>query len=220
MNDFEYYDQQAKRYFQNSDYKSARQAFEQALSVARASGINNTLQFAQLLNNLGFTCQSQGDLNEALEFFQQAISLHRQISSSPNPDLATALHNLGRTLMMQKNNREAWGYLCEELDIWKQIINGPQHIPELASCLIALGDIMADRGEYENARTNFEQAAQFRETVLGASHPDTADAYAILGQLCAKQGDAKAARAYLNKALPIITPILGPDHYFVKRQNE
>src|SRR5690349_14949900 len=114
---------------------------------------------AQTLNNLGFTCQALNRLVEAQQYFEQAVAKYRETSTAFSPEYAVALHNLGRFMHRQGDNKLAWDYLTQELQLWKQT-KEPGHMHYVATCLYSLGEIMADTGEYNGARRNFEQALE------------------------------------------------------------
>jgi tetratricopeptide (TPR) repeat protein len=217
MNFAQGYETQGHQEYQQGHYLAARHAFEQALAAATAQPEIDLQHIAQLWNNIGFVCRALHDSTTARHAYQQALAIHR---SAPNPnylDLGIALHNLGRLLQAQGDHNLAWTHMREELDIWKQHTSEPNIIPHLAACLYALGEIMADAGEYPRARRNFEQALELREVALGLDHADTAENLAGLGMLCLAQGETAAAQRYLARAIPLFTAALGPDHAVVRQ---
>jgi tetratricopeptide (TPR) repeat protein len=200
---------QASACIQQQDYESARRFLDQARVVVEST--HDQAKQAQVFNNLGFVCSALGDLDAAQTYLARALTIYREAGSVDSPDLAITLQHVGRLAQRRGDNQRAWGYWVEELAIWKRL-ESSDHIPHLATCLHACGEIMADDGEYTLARQNFEQALALREQTLPPGHADITESLADLGRLCATQGDAKAARRYLQRALPFYVSAFGPDH--------
>lgn len=215
MDDPQKLDEQARECLQRDDYEGARCYFERALVLARASKNVSRLYMAQLLNNIGFVYRGLRKLDLAQSCFEQALKIYRESGSVDSPDLAITLQHMGRLAQMRGDNKTAWAYWTEELAVWKRL-KSPEYIPELASCLHACGEIMADAGEYAGARRNFEQALELRELTLPSDHADIAESLADLGRLCAAHGDDEAARTYLKRALPLFISELGTGHPIVQ----
>ena len=215
MDNLQRVENEAKQAFQTGDFASAKRLFLEALSLAESLPNQDRLHQAQLLNNVGFVCQRLKDLPAAQSYFEKAHQTYQAQKSGDSPDFALTLHNLGRTAYLQREAKTAWSYWTQELEMWKRLKN-PAYTPYLATCLQSCGDIMADAGEFDGARRNFEQALQLRETVLPRNHPDIADNLMSLGQLCEAQGDRAAARTYLQKAFPFFVSALGGDHPVVR----
>ena len=90
----------------------------------------------------------------------------------------------------------------------------------VATCLYSLGEIMADTGEYNGARRNFEQALELREIIFGPQHENVAEILSDLGFLCNAMGDTTAALDYLKRALPVLEVALPTNHPEIVRVKE
>ena len=74
-----------------------------------------------------------------------------------------------------------------------------------------LATLFFERKRYDQAEPLYMRALEFRETILGKSHPDVAAILNNLGQLYFRQhryGDAESYR----RALDIREKSLGPSH--------
>lgn len=208
-------EQAAKAAFQKGDYASAKRLFLNTLTLAEAKPNPDRLYLAQVLNNLGFVHQCIHDFVLADQYYARSLEIYRALNNGDSAEFAIALHNAGRTAYLQKNSKAAWNYWTEELDMWKRLKN-PDCTHYVATCLQACGEVMADAGEFERARRNFEQALELRQNVLPSNHADIADNFFLLARLCEAQKDRPAARTYFKKALPLFVSALGKSHPVVK----
>ncbi len=216
------YGDQVRQCFKQRDWESA-------LSLLRAANVPASEQVVELrhlgqtLNNIGYAYRSIGNFTAAEAAYKQALMIHTELLDPTHPDAAIALYNMGRLLQRQGDDTMAWECLTQALDIWKRFIKDEKsagYIHYTASCLYALGEIMANAGEFPGACRNFEQALRLRKTVLPPGHADIAESLASLGLLCAAQGDFETARACLREALPIFVKGLGKAHPTVQRLRE
>jgi tetratricopeptide (TPR) repeat protein len=216
------YGNQVRQCFKQRDWESALSLLQEA-NVPVSEQVIELRHLGQTLNNIGYAYSSLGNVTAAEAAYKQALMIHAELLDSTHPDTAIALYNMGRLLQRQGDDTLAWEYLTQALDIWKRFIRDEEsagYVHYTASCLYALGEIMANAGELPGARRNFEHALQLRKTILPPGHADIAESLASLGMLCAVQGDLKTARTYLKKALPIFTNGLGKAHSVVQRLRE
>lgn len=201
------------------DWETFLQSFRQSFDLTSAPVKEELGHIGRILNNIGYSCQRCRDFDYARRAYDLALVIHCELLDPTHPDAAIALYNIGRLFQLQGDLNAAWDYLVEALDVWKRYIKDQEtagYIHYCASCLYALGEIMAARGALDEARRNFEQALKLRETVLSPGHADIAENLAGLGRLCAVQGDKDAARAYLKRAMPLFVSELGEAHPVVQ----
>lgn len=216
------YGDQVRQCFKQRDWESSLSLLR-AANVPAAEQVAELRHLGQVLNNIGHAYSSIGNVTAAEAAYKQALMIHTELLDSTHPDAAIALYNMGRLLQRQGDDTLAWECLTQALDIWKRFIKDEKsagYMHYTASCLYALGEIMANAGEFPGARRNFEQTLQLRKTVLPPGHADIAESLASLGLLCAAQGDFKTAHACLREALPIFTNGLGKAHPVVQRLRE
>ncbi len=83
---------------------------------------------------------------------------------------------------------------------------------EYSTALRGLGQFFFRRGEYSNARHQFERALAINEKVLGPKHPDTAAGLNFLASTLRVQGSYEEARVLYERALAVFEETLGPTH--------
>ena len=220
MTDLEKLEEHANLLVNREDYPAARLAFEEALKLAESSESAEPLVIGRLLNNAGLCCRGAGDFRAAEDYFQRALQVYEEMENPEDPEIAVTLEHLGRTAHLRRDYESSWQYWTEALEIWKRFIFADEanagYIPYLASCLHGCGEHLADTGDHQAARSNFEQALHLQRLNLPAEHPDTTASLMHLGKLCAFLGDSGAARLYLHEALPLLTKALGPEHRAVQ----
>lgn len=210
MGELQQLEGQATAAIGRKDYAAARRDFEQAVRLAEADP--NVL--GRLLNNAGYACRELGDLGSAEGYFRRAVEAHRRTGDPDNPELAVSLQHLGRMAHFRQEYDRSWECWTEALGIWKRLIlqeGRHEYLHYLASALHACGEHLADTGQHQAARQNFEQALQLREPILPPDHSEIAENVLHLGKLCAYLEDWAAARPHLQRAVRLYIAKLGPD---------
>lgn len=78
---------------------------------------------------------------------------------------------------------------------------GPNY--RLISCLKILGSIYSEKGDYEKAKSTFDESFGMAQKLLGESHSMVADIYFRIASIFEEQSDYSAAVESLKKALKI-----------------
>jgi tetratricopeptide (TPR) repeat protein len=219
MKSIEQLESEARQFMTQNDFQNCINVLNEALKITQSSKPLDLITVARLLNNLGFAYSQLRNLQTAEKYFRQSLEVERQIGDPYNPEMAITLQHLGRMAHLRRDYETSWKLWTEALEIWKRLVLGKNqggYIHYLASCLHALGEHMADTGNYSLARTNFEQALDLREKVLPTNHPDIAENLANLGKLCAFTKDPSSARNYLKRAIPLYISELGENHLEVR----
>jgi tetratricopeptide (TPR) repeat protein len=165
---------------------------------------------AQLLNDLGFAIEAEGDLARARPLYERALGINEKVRGLDHQATAENLHNLGRLLILQGDLTGGRALIERSLAI-KEKVFGPEHrrtsldISMLAGVLQAQGDLAGSRVLYERALT-------ISEKTLGPEHFDTARNLNSLAGLLRVQGELTAARPLVERALAINEKTLGPEH--------
>ncbi|CAF1280195.1 unnamed protein product, partial [Didymodactylos carnosus] len=82
----------------------------------------------------------------------------------------------------------------------------------IAECYIGLGNVQADKGEYDLALMNYEKALKIFLKALPPDHPDIATTYNNIANVQADKGEYDLALMNHEKALKIRVKALPPDH--------
>jgi len=137
-------------FYKISEFKSATENYEQALSIARKIGDKRGEGIT--LGNLGNACQSLGDHKKAINNYEKALSIARKIDDKRNEgnwlsNLGTAYRSLGDYHKAIENYEQA-------LSIARKIGDKRGEGITLGS----LGDTYQHLGNYQKAIENHEQA--------------------------------------------------------------
>lgn len=84
-----------------------------------------------------------------------------------------------------------------------------------AEHLGALGMLLREQGEYEEAQEAFSRALELRERALGSDHPEVARSLSDLGAVAREQGEYDRAHDFHQRALALLEHALGPTHPYV-----
>jgi CHAT domain-containing protein/tetratricopeptide (TPR) repeat protein len=176
-----------------SDETSARAAYNQALSLARAAN-DSSLQ-AAALNGTADCLRTVFSNNEALRTYQQALDLSK--SSADIQNQALALNGMGSVY-------ENIGQLQKGLDLHNQALAlaAPLRDPELeAQILNRIGGVNDDLGENQKALEFYTRALDDWRS----AHDLDGEAKALnnIGILYAELGEAPKALDYLLRTLPL-----------------
>jgi class 3 adenylate cyclase/tetratricopeptide (TPR) repeat protein len=176
-----------------SAFREARTFFEQALALTPAAA--ETLERAQLLNNLGETYFQLSDYNAAQDQLKASLALARAVEDRQG--IVNALSNLGRVGWQLGTYAEAQLYLEEGLELATDLhdLTGVAHI------LTNLGVVAYYRSKNAQARFYFERSLQLSrelgEPVLIGSLLNN------VGNAARMDGEYDKARAYYAEGLEV-----------------
>ncbi len=133
-------------------FAQARQCYTEALGIARE--INNQRLEANLLNALGEVAGRSTHYQEAVDHFKAALAIDRDLGDR----YATGrkLANLGITYACIGLSRRAERFLRKSLELHEAV----GHPGEFNDAAVHLGEVVADGGDVETARTLLLDAAR------------------------------------------------------------
>jgi predicted ATPase/class 3 adenylate cyclase len=132
------------------DYEVARQLYEESLAIRRELG--DTLEIANLLNNLGYVVQQQGCYAAAGSLLQQSLAIYRDLGDEAG--VAMALQNLGIVAQQQGDCEEARRFYQDSLAIQRA-----RHDSwNIATLLNNVGNVAIDQGDYEAAQAHLSES--------------------------------------------------------------
>jgi tetratricopeptide (TPR) repeat protein len=140
------------------------------------------------LNNIGFGLWTSGDFALACEAYLEALHADERTKGVDHPDLVTVLNNLGMAWHgMDLLNDADEAYARAERILARS---------KAASALSARvannhGALLTQGHDLEGARARLEEAYEWRRTILGGQHSDTATSLSNLGELAAAEGDTE-----------------------------
>lgn len=133
-------------------YEAAREAFEEALSLARR--IDNARLEAHLLNALGEVAGRSTHYQEAVDYFKASLHIDRELGDRFTT--GRKLANLGLAYAAIGLHRRAERYLRKALELHEAV----GHPGEWGDVVVALGEVVASLGDLEAARALLEDAAE------------------------------------------------------------
>lgn len=183
------------------DFASAREAHERALELARRTLGPAHPVVAFTLDSLALAENDSGDVSVALPHQQEAVALARSTRSPGHPELFDLLQDLAN-MQQNRGDFEQADAVYRELLTWV-----PQHIAadsdQAATVHNNRGVLLRRMGDFDSARTEFEQALAIWQALPGI--PPSYLTYPLegLAEVAALSGDAGAAEQHLERVRAI-----------------
>ena len=83
---------------------------------------------------------------------------------------------------------------------------------ERGDCLLMLGNVYKDMGEYSKALSYYEQSLEIMKVALPPNHPDLAGSYNNIGNVYSQMGEYSKALSSYEQSLEIRKVVLPPNH--------
>jgi serine/threonine-protein kinase len=147
------------------------------------------------LNNLGFSHEMAGHLEQAASIHLDVLDRRRQASGDRHRSVADSLQNLGSVLKRLGRQSEAIPALEEAAAIYREV-NTPGH-PRTAYPHVSLAIIYADVGAVEGQETHARRAIELLGGDIAETHP------ALLRSQCLL-GDALIQKGQRQEGLPLL----------------
>jgi tetratricopeptide (TPR) repeat protein len=186
--------------FRRENYAGAREPFDLALALARASGSRKVE--ARTLNGLGVLAGDQGDYPRAREMFEQSLRVYRDLGDPWFESVE--LNNLGLIASCQGDLAVARTYLEQAL----RLAQATGHPRILGTALARLGDVACYEGDYDVARARYDLALPRCRAI--ADHRYEIHILCRLGLIASALGDHDRALALGEEALAVARPMGQP----------
>lgn len=197
------YDNLAVALGEQAKLEEAEAAYLKALEYDRATGMQQTMDSASIMNNLALLYSMTGRFAEASAMLERVLAI-MSVHLPPNhPKRAATLDAVGMLQRKQGDFDAARKTYREALAIWRAC-KAPDH-PDVATCLVHCAQLEAA------ARRPYEAVAWFRsaESILRKHLPAQAEALGLvlvsLAQLC-EETEPDQALALCTEALAITSP--------------
>ncbi len=190
-------------------YAEASQLFEQSIKVAGTFLGDNSLKYAEIIEEKALLLQSLGSFEAAGKLHQQIFQIRQ---NQPDNALALAISydNLGRLQWTLGSYVAADTLLRSALQI-RTAKQGTAH-PQYAKTLNYLASLYKSMGKWEKSGKMLVEVTQIYAQTLGASHPDYASALNGLAYVYRKDQQPDKAEQLLKEALKIREKSLGKQH--------
>lgn len=195
-----------------SDFQSAKQFAEQALSQYTANPANDPAQLVNIYHLLGNVALEQTMLDTALHFFERGlrIAIDQPINEKNELALAKVRNDLGNYHMEMRDFEEASDQYFQAWKIREKYYEWGH--PELANSYSNLGNIHLAIGRDREADKWLTSALRMRRQNLKPEHPDLASSYYNMADLRFYQKDFKGSVEYAEKAKEIRSQLYPTGH--------
>jgi Tfp pilus assembly protein PilF len=160
-----------------------------------------------------------------IEVENETISIHRLVQAVIRHAMdeeefkqwaGVAVHVVNASFPQESNDVRIWP-LCLPLISHGSIALFHAETSEFASSEAArllnqIGNYLAARAEYSQAKKMYKRAIAIDEAALGPDHPQVATLTSNLGTVLSEQGDLAGAKALYERAIAIDEAALGPNH--------
>ena len=173
---------------------------QRALAVQRdLRGNEPHPDLAEVLNDMGYVYDENGDLDNAEKFYRESLAMYRRLLGEKHPYVATELENVALTAQSKGDFASAEALLRQSLEIHRDL-QGESH-PEFGRALFNLASVQYDRGETREALANMRQALVIYRKAYPADHPEIAIVLNVMGFGLTMARDYGQANRYLQEGL-------------------
>ena len=190
------------------NYSEARYHFEEAKRIMLVNRIDDSLEIARILINLGTVSHKQGDTPGALSYYQEALNIASKNNDSKT--LSNVSYNIGRLYIDSCCFDKAEDFLNRAKDALQGSQN--EQVILLSKIEIVFSDLYYLKGDYKASTEHIQNALNLQLQVFGDKHYALSACYSHLGRLCLQKNDFQGAIDYYQKTLEIYETTLPPAH--------
>lgn len=160
-------------------YDQVISAWEKAVSFFELNNPPMKMDMATIINNLGFTAKSAGNLDAAEDYFLKSLELMHSVVGTKHAETASVCNNLGAVYLAAGYLEQAREMHMMALETRKELFG--DHHPDTAQSHNNLALALLEMGDREWARKHFEKALEGFEA-LGREYDD--DLEAVVSNFC------------------------------------
>jgi len=183
-----------------------------ALTLAESAVGANDAYVAAVLTMVATHQRSKGLIREAEETYQRAILISDATLGHEHPVTGLRMELLGAMLNAEDDYARAESLITEGTAIVQRTLADS---PTYAGCLRDLARLHQNRGDYERALVELQQAMQVADRTLPADDSTVIGIANNLGDLYLTIDDYDRALPLLERALHGAEQVFGPDNYRV-----
>jgi tetratricopeptide (TPR) repeat protein len=192
------------------EYEDALDAFEQALTLQKELGNEDTLEIAALHNGLGVCFDSMGRWRDAQREFYASLSTSIRLLGERHPTVALRMMNLGHVELRMRNVDAAREHFARSLKVSEETL--PPIHPQIGIAARSIAEAEVARGDSAAAEPFARRSLALVGDAYGPDDPRTARSHGTLARVLLGLGRAEEAREHATTALTIDTTKFGPDH--------
>jgi len=187
-------------------YAEAGVAFERAAALATTGFGRESIEVAELLNDLGMTFKFAGRFDDAERAYRRTGTILEAIDADPE-DVAALWHNLGGLAHARRDFAAAEPLARRAVEIRSRAL-GPRHVATLLD-RSAHAAILDGLGRHDEAEASIRDILRDLEAALGTDHPEVAVALNNLAAIVQRRGDLPQAEALYRRVIAIKESRLG-----------
>ena len=165
-----------------------------------------------ILNDMANVHLARRDYAAALPIYQQALALTERSMGPDHPITLNATVNIGLVYYNQRKFREAEPLLHNHY-VHMERLHGPDHLYTVRSAAYLAG-VLNQLGRPDEAIPLLERAIAGLESI-DPNHPELGEPLLERARLHRTRREFVPAQALLDRALAILEPRFGPDHWVV-----
>ena len=197
------------------EFEAARARLQHAATLISNRRGEDSLEYAQALNDLASVDFSEGHHAEVARHLTRALGIRdARAADNPNvrldPDYATNVNNLGLVHFRLGDLQEAESRFRAATELRERIYRNAH--PEQAQSLTNLGLVLDAQGRGEEAQPLLERALSIRRATFGEEHMRVAESLNNLGMLHLSRAQFDDALNMYQSAYPILVKQLGDEH--------
>jgi tetratricopeptide (TPR) repeat protein len=188
----------------------AEHSFREAIHLQKSNPERDPAELGAALNNFGGVLQDTRRPDEAERAYREAAEIALEQFGSNDPRYAAALNNeAGVLASMLERQGEAEALYRRSL----AILSDKFHSSLIATSVMTnLGQLLRDRGEFEEAEELTRRALEIAINSLGSLHPEVATSMLSLSIILGETGRGEEALRFAREATAILESTLGPNN--------
>lgn len=147
---------------------AADEHYQAAIQGLQTSGLDQSIKFTRVLNNLGLIKRQQKQYQQAASLFSRALAIQTELLGAGHPDLAAMTNNLGLTAYDQNQLDEALAWFQQAYDLQFQA-NGREHV-NIAFSMTNIGRMFVLSGRPDEVGEWLDAAIALRADKLGTDN--------------------------------------------------
>lgn len=173
------------------------------MSLGIREKLNNPIDVAATLNNIGTVYQSKGELQEALKNLERSLALKEKYSF--DDDVAITLNNVATVYIGLKDHKNALSYLKRSLKVKQKSEIDESYDGSIAKTLNNIGFVYREMGEITKALDYFNRSLKIKKQL---NNPiDIGKTLSNIGNIYRDKGELNIALDYLSQSLETLEQV-------------
>jgi tetratricopeptide (TPR) repeat protein/predicted Ser/Thr protein kinase len=169
-----------------------------------------SLDAAQLANNIALAHEVLGDFDESERWHMRALELRTRMLTEDHPETGHSFGNLGN-LALRRNDLDAALRWHQRALAVRSAGLGPSH-PDVGRSHANIGRVQLARGQLDEALEHFRRSLEIFDTIFGRRHRVSARVLDSIGRVHRDRGEHELALEYFSQALDIQRELMGEQH--------